>query len=178
MMPIQITIRDFPQSTALEDTIKKRAEKLEQFYQRIIQCRIVVEFAQKHKHQGKLFNFRIAVSVPRKEIVSTKKHHEDIYVAMRDAFEVIERKLEELANKRNGQVKRHEETIHGMVKRLVTEEGFGFIEGADGKEYYFSITSVIYPQLAIGDAVEFFAEEISDGHKANHIVKEGRYNVA
>lgn len=178
MLPCQITIRDIPASPALETHIRKRVEKLGQFYDRISSCRVVVESPQKHKHQGKLYNARIDITVPGKEIVVTKKCDEDVYVAIRDAFAAISRQLEEHSRKRQGHVKTHSELLHGHVARIVEEEGYGFIEGMDGHEYYFSMTNVSYPsfsQLLIGDAVEYCAEQSGDGKQAHHVVRE-RHN--
>ena len=40
--------------------------------------RVVIELAQKHKHQGKLYNVRIDVRVPGKELVATHKLNQEI----------------------------------------------------------------------------------------------------
>jgi len=50
-------------------------------------CRVVVEIPHKHHHQGKQFNVRIDIGVPGDEIVINRDHHEDVYVALRDAFD-------------------------------------------------------------------------------------------
>ena len=177
MLPVQITVRDIPISPALETTIRKRAEKLKQFYNRITSCRVVIELPQKHKHQGKLFNVRIDLTIPRKELVVTHKYDQDIYIAIRDAFDAIARQLEEYSHKRHGRVKNHNHIMHGHVIRLFSREGYGFIKGVDGNEYYFSFTNIHYPNrnraglLALGDAVEYIPEQQSEGLQAYHIIK-------
>ena len=180
MLPVQITIRDIPFSPAIETHIRKKAEKLSQFYDRISSCRVVIELPQKHKHQGKEYNIRIDITVPGKELVSTRKHDEDIYVVIRDAFKAIERQLEEHSRKRHGRVKTHDELLHGHVARIMPDEGYGFIAGVDGNEYYFSVTNVHFPtfnQLMIGDAVEYTAEPMSEGcWQAHHVVRERTNN--
>lgn len=179
MIPVQITIRDIPSSLALETLIRKRVEKLQQFYNRVCSCRVVIEVPQKHKRQGKLYNVRIDIAVPGKELVVTRKLDQDIYIAIRDAFKAIERQLEEHGRKRHGRVKVHEDLLHGHVTRIMSDEGYGFIGGVDGNEYYFSVTNVHYPsfaQLAIGDAVEYTATIYGDGRQAHHIVKERHNN--
>lgn len=179
MLPVQITTKDMPISPALESTIRKRTEKLNRYCKRICSCRIVIDVPQKHKHQGKLFNVRIDVTVPGKELVVTRKQDQDIYIAIRDAFVAIERQLEEHSRKRHGHVKTHNHVMHGFVTRIIPEEGFGFIEGVDGNEYYFSITNVSYPnftQLTIGDAVEFIPEHLSDGRQAHKVIRERHNN--
>src|SRR3989338_5790092 len=105
MLPIQITIRDIPNSQAIEDRVHQKAEKLTKFYQHINSCRVVIDVPQKHKHQGKLFSVRIDLTVPGKELVVSHKLNEDLYVAIRDAFHALERQLETYARKRRGDVK-------------------------------------------------------------------------
>jgi ribosomal subunit interface protein len=179
MLAVQVTIRDMTASPALETHIRKRVEKLNRFYNRISSCRVVIELPQKHKHQGKLYNVRIDITVPGKELVATRKCDQDIYIAIRDAFNAIERQLEEHSRKRHGHVKTHNDVQHGHVARMVPSEGFGFIEGTDGTEYYFSTTNVSYPnftQLCIGDAVVYLAEPLNDGWQAHRVIKERHNN--
>jgi ribosomal subunit interface protein len=94
MQPVKIVIRDMPNSPALEDHIRKKADKLSQFYDRINAFQIVIEIPQKHKRNGKLFNVRIDMTVPGKELVVNRKLDQDVYVAIRDAFDALLRKLE------------------------------------------------------------------------------------
>lgn len=179
MLTVQLTVRDIPFSPALESHVHKRAEKLNRFFDRINSCRIVIDVPQKHKHHGKLFNVRIDLTVPGKEFVVTRKQDEDVYIAIRDAFNAIERQLEEHARKRHGRVKAHEDVMHGYVTRLISGQDYGFIEGVDGNEYYFSITNVHYPnfnQLCVGDAVEYIPQSVSDGWQAHHVIRERHNN--
>jgi ribosomal subunit interface protein len=176
---IQITIRGIPASKLLETHIRQKIEKLDRYNKQITSARVVVELPQKHKHQGKLYNVRIDILVPGKELVVTHKQDEDVYIAIRDAFEAIERQLEEHSRKRHGRVKTHEDVLHGHIARILPLEGYGFIEGKDGNEYYFSMTNVNHPhfdQLMIGDAVVYTAQPFSEGWQANRISKERHNN--
>ena len=175
MQPVQITIRDLPNSLALEDHIRRKAEKLSQFCQKIQSCRIVITIPQKHKHQGKLFCVRIDLTVPGKELAVNRKMDEDVYIAIRDAFHALQRRLETYECKKRGYVKKHNESIHGHVSKLFANEGYGFIQGTDGNEYYFSLSNVAYPdfgQLKLGDGVEFLGIPGSEGAQAHHVIKE------
>lgn len=89
------------------------------------------------------------------------------------------RQLDDHSRKRRGSVKTHTDVMHGHVARIRSDEGYGFIDGVDGNEYYFSITNVHYPnfeQLTIGDAVEYIPETVSEGRQAQHVVKERHNN--
>jgi len=81
--PLQIVFRDMPQSDAVELHIKEKVDKLESFYAHIIGCRVALELAGKHQHQGKLFNVRLDITVPGSELVVNRDLHEDMYVALR-----------------------------------------------------------------------------------------------
>lgn len=175
MLPVQITLRDIPGSEVLEDHIRQKAMKLTHYYQRINSIRIVVHVPQKHKHQGKLFSVHIDLMVPGKELVVNRKLDEDIYIAIRDAFRALQRQLESYACKKRGDVKIHEAVIRGHVKKLIAAEGYGFIQGEDGTEHYFSMANVSHPdfsQLQKGDLVQFISVPGSDGMQAHRVTKE------
>jgi ribosome-associated translation inhibitor RaiA len=46
--PLQITFRDIPRSDALETHIREKADKLDEFYEHIMGCHVVLE--QPHGH--------------------------------------------------------------------------------------------------------------------------------
>ncbi|HEU0283169.1 MAG TPA: ribosome-associated translation inhibitor RaiA [Gallionella sp.] len=106
--PLQITIRDVDHSEALEARIRGKVKKLEEFSKHITSCRVVVEVPHKHHHQGKQFNVRIDIGVPGSEIAVNRDHAEDVYVALRDAFDAAKRQLEDYARKLRGDIKTHE----------------------------------------------------------------------
>jgi ribosomal subunit interface protein len=106
--PLKITIRDIEHSDALETHIRDKTDKLEEFFDRIISCHVVVEMPHKHHNQGKQFKVRIDIVVPGSEIVVNRDHAEDVYVALRDGFDAAKRKLEDYARKMRGDVKTHE----------------------------------------------------------------------
>jgi ribosomal subunit interface protein len=107
-IPLQVTIRDMEHSDALETHIRDKADKLDEYFDRIMSCRVVVEMPHKHHHQGKQFNVRIDIGVPGSEIVVNRDHAEDVYVALRDAFDAAKRQLEDYARKIRGDVKTHQ----------------------------------------------------------------------
>lgn len=106
-IPLQVTFRDMPSSDAVETRIREKADKLGHFYDRVTNCRVVVEMPQRHKHQGKLHSVRIDLTVPGAELVANHAQHEDVYIALRDAFAAITRQLEDYVRKQRGEVKAH-----------------------------------------------------------------------
>ena len=120
-IPLQITIRDVEHSEALETHIRDKANKLDEFFKHIISCRVVVEMPHKHHQQGKQFNVRIDIGVPGSEIVINHDHNEDVYVALRDAFDAAKRRLEDYARKVRGDIKTHVPKRQGESGNLFEE---------------------------------------------------------
>jgi ribosomal subunit interface protein len=171
-MPLQITIRDVPHSEAVEAHVREKAAKLEEFSGHIISCRVVVEMPHKHSHQGRQFNVRLDIGVPGNEIVVNRDRDEDVYIAIRDAFDAAKRQLEDYARRVRHDVKTHAPAHVGRVVRLSREEGIGFIAGGDGTEYYFSSADVVAPrfeQLREGDEVQFVSEVAGEGMQAKRV---------
>lgn len=171
-IPLQINFRGIPHSDAVAKYIRDRSRKLEFFHDRITSCHVTVEELGKHQHQGRQFEVRVDVRVPGNEIVTNLHHHEDVYVALRDAFDSARRQLEEVARQKRGDIKTHEIPRHGKVTRLFGDEGYGFIEMPDGEELYFSRDNVAHPDfdaLEAGTEVQFIEEMGAEGPQAKRV---------
>ncbi len=112
-LPLQITWRDVPKSEALEADIRSKAEKLAQFSDHIMSCRVTVGASHRHHQQGNLYNLHIDIKVPGREIVvtrepSAKQAHKDMYVSIRDAFNAARRQLQDYAK-----IKKEEAKLQG-----------------------------------------------------------------
>ena len=190
---LQITFRNMPPSNAIEENIREKAAKLDSLFDGIMGCRVIVEAPHRHHHKGKAYQVRIDMTVPGGELVVNRapkrldapkaahfeelekdlaeshepsKHaaHEDIYVAIRDAFNAAGRKLQDFARRRRGKTKIHEATPLARVARLFPVEDYGFLETPDGRELYFHKNSVLHPgfeRLEVGTEV-YFAEELGE----------------
>ena len=79
-----------------------------------------------------------------------------------------------------GQVKTHESPPQGDVVRLFREEGYGFIEAADGREIYFHRNSVLrapLEQLQVGQEVRFDEEQGVKGPQATTVRVVGKHPI-
>jgi ribosomal subunit interface protein len=176
--PVQITFRDVPSSPAIEARIREEAAELERYYDRIQRCRVVVELPHRHHQQGNLFGVRVDLTVPGAELVTgrepgTHHAHEDVYVAIRDAFEAARRQLQDHVRRLRADTKHHEDPRgEGWVARLFREAGYGFIETADGREVYFHRNSVLdggFDRLEAGTHVRFVEELGEKGPQASTV---------
>lgn len=171
-LPLQISLHGIKHSDALYNAIREKADKLDRYYARIMSCRVVLEFAGRHKRHGKQFTVRVDLKVPGGEIAITREHDQELEIALRDAFDAARRRLEDYARGQRGDVKRHAAELTGRIERVNAAEGFGFIATEDGREFYFSRDNVVAPsfeQLSVGTAVHFIEDAGGEGLQAKRI---------
>jgi cold shock CspA family protein/ribosome-associated translation inhibitor RaiA len=177
-VPIKVVYRNLlPQyKESIEDEVRLLASKLDKFHPGIISCRVAVEMPHKRRHDGNLFKATITVNVPDKQIVVSRENpisqtHENIYVAVRRAFDDAIRQLEEYDLIKSRNVKDHDLIPHGIVSKLFKDKGYGFIESSDGREIYFHENSAVdgFGKLKTGTAVRFEEEEGEKGPQASSV---------
>ena len=186
-VPLQITFRHMDSSEAVAARIRERVAELERFFDRIVSCRVVVECRHPRHQQGNLFRVRVDLKVPGREIVVGRDpvaHHayEDVYIALRDAFDAARRLLEDHVRERRGDVKVHAVPDHGRIARILPQQNCGFIASADGNEIYFhrnSVTNGGFDKLTVGDEVRFVAQhsESAAGPQASTVVPLGKHRL-
>jgi ribosomal subunit interface protein len=170
-VPLEISTRLIELTPDLEADLRRRAAKLERFYDRITSCRIAVERPSNHHQEGGPYRVRLDITVPGSELIA-KKEVEDLPTAIRDAFQAAERQLEEWTDRRRGDVKTQVLPPEGRVVRLFVDEGFGFIAGPDGREIYFHRNAVLEPgfeSLTEGAQVRFAEEQGFEGPQASTV---------
>lgn len=175
--PLRITFREMESSPAIESDIRAKAEALDRFADDIIGCHVVVEAPHRHHHRGRVYHVRLDIKVSGAEIVVSRdpaEHHahEDVYVAIRDAFDAARRRLEDHARRKRGVVKAHADPAHARVQRLFSAEGYGFLATADGREIFFHENSVRnggFAALRVGGEVRFVEEVGEQGPQASTV---------
>jgi ribosomal subunit interface protein len=109
---LQIIWQHLSPSDTIETKIRKHIVKLEKFADRLSDCRVVIEVPHRHHHQGNIHHVQINLTIPGGELVVNRQPpaqqtHEDLHVAIRDAFESAERQLKDYAQQRRGEIKTH-----------------------------------------------------------------------
>jgi ribosomal subunit interface protein len=184
---LQITFRNMETSPAVEAKVRERVGELEQFYDRIVSCRVMIEAPHQRRHQGDLYHIRVDLKVPGREIVVKRdppEHHahEDIYVAVRDCFDAVRRQLEDHVRRQRGDIKGHEVPGHGRIANLIAEKDYGFINASDGTEVYFHRNAVAdkgFDKLVVGEEVRFTLHpgEGEKGPQASAVVPIGKHHL-
>lgn len=111
-IPYEVAFHGMERSEAVESWVESRLERLSRHHERIQRCRVVVDAPHRHKKQGALFEVRIELTAPGDHLSSARGKHdnhayEDVYVALRDAFDALERTLDKQSAKARGDVKSH-----------------------------------------------------------------------
>lgn len=185
-IPVEITFKEIERSAAVEARIRELAAKLERVFDRVIRCDVMVETPHRHQHKGRQFHVRVRLTVPGGEIVASHdpgpdETHEDVYVAVRDAFNAAKRQLEDHARKSfkrgEGVPKERAGADHGRVTFLDVENAWGRIEPEDGRQIYFHRNSVLLgvDELQVGDEVRFTEEMGDKGPQASSVDRIGAH---
>lgn len=176
-LPVQISFHKLSRSPEIEDAIFERAVLLDQFAERIIGCRVVVDVPHCHHQHGNLYQVRIDITLPGGEIAVNREPgrgaaHRDIRVAIRGAFDAAVRQLEDYVRVQRAAVKTHEPTPHARISRVFPQQDYGFLRTSDGHEIYFHRNSVIgvdFDRLQPGARVSFVEEQGDKGPQATTV---------
>jgi cold shock CspA family protein len=184
-LPLQISFHNLERSDAIENRVLEEAARLDEFCDRIMSCRVVVDVPHRHHEFGNVYQVRVDIKVPGEEIAVVNEpaehdpHYKDFNVAIRDAFESAARKLEEYVRRQRQDVKHHDVSPRGRVSKMFPQGGYGFIETPEGREVYFHANSVLdskFDDLAIGTEVTFAEEPGDKGPQASTVRILGRHH--
>jgi len=110
-VPVEVTYRNVRKSRKIETLIEEKAEKLNEFHDGIISCRISIEQEQESKKTGNPHHVRITLRVPPgQELVVNQKSSEDdptepVAAVVNEAFKTMSRQLKKLNEKQRGKAK-------------------------------------------------------------------------
>ena len=185
-VPLQIVFEHVEHSDALEAAVRKEAQRLERFHDRITSARVVIARPQHRHHKGDTYCVRIHVAVPGGKHIDISRdpvatgRHEDAHVTIRDAFDAAGRQLQDQVRKLEGEVKAHETPPHGTIASLVPEHDHGFIAASDGREIYFHRNSVSdgkFDDLKVGQEVRFSEAAGDKGPQATSVRPIGKHHL-
>ncbi len=116
-VPLEIQFRNMQPSDAVEAAVRRRVEKLERLADPVIRCRVIIEAPHRHHRHGNLYSVSVDLRQAGRETLANRTpqashEHEDVYVAIRDAF---------LAARR--QILKHLRTSRGDVKLRLLDLG-------------------------------------------------------
>lgn len=172
-IPLEIVFHNITPSPSLEADIRKRVDKLERLYGRLVGCRVSVEALHKQHRKGNVYEVHIEMRVPGHEelVVSRAPHHPkerykkpDVRASVREAFKAAMAQLQGFKEQQRGEVKPHTPMFQGQVAQVSPGEDFGFILTNTGSRLYFHRNSVMneaFDKLKPGDPVRY-VEQMGD----------------
>ncbi|HEY8051003.1 MAG TPA: HPF/RaiA family ribosome-associated protein [Ramlibacter sp.] len=106
-LPVDIRFIGLEHSEALETTARERIARIDSTCDGLIGWRVTIEQSHKHQQHGRQIAVRIDVTLVGHEVAVEHVHDEDPYVALRDAFDAIRRRIEDTVRIQRGSVKSH-----------------------------------------------------------------------
>lgn len=171
----EITFHGIDPSPAIEARVRERIARLERHFSRLTSLRVVIDAPHKHHRKGRHYAVRLEARAPAAVFAVDQKPgdmnaHEDVYVAIRDAFDAIERQIRAWNETHTGRPPAHAAPLQGRIVELDPARDFGQIALTDGRLIYFHRNSVVgagFDALAPGETVELVVSE-GDSAKGPH----------
>jgi ribosomal subunit interface protein len=164
--PLEVHFNNMQRSDAVEAAVRQRAGKLEQFFGGITSCHVYIDAPHHHHRKGNRYEVRLEIRIPGKELAVNNKPgdvnaHEDVYVAIRDAFNAMERQLKRWKRQVRGEPRGRESPLQGRIAEIFHEQGYGQITTTDHRLIYFHKNSVVdadFADLKVDDPVELVVQ--------------------
>jgi ribosomal subunit interface protein len=164
----EIAFQNVDHSDAIEARIRERINRIERHFGQITSFRAVVDAPHRRHRKGTRYAVRLEAHVPGTVLTIDREPgdddlHQDVFGAIRDAFDAMERKVKTWSQTHRGRPETHVEPLQGRIAELRADRGFGQISTTDGRLVYFHRHAVVegrFEDLAEGDTVELV---VADG---------------
>lgn len=116
-VPLQIKFRFMEPTAFIEARVRERCYKLQRFAEFVTSCRVIIDAQHGQHHKDKLYRVIIDITLPGEEIItshypSQNEGHENVNVAIRDAFDAARSQLEDYARRRRANMKLQDSKLH------------------------------------------------------------------
>ncbi|MEW5895901.1 MAG: HPF/RaiA family ribosome-associated protein [Candidatus Omnitrophota bacterium] len=187
-VPLEITFRGgVEHNPAIEDLIRRKTQKMDQFCDHVSSCHVAIETTQRHQERGNTYRVRLDISVPPGhkifvERTPSKGHmHDPLTTTIRGAFKAAYRQVRDLSEKQNREIKSHpDQTMNAVVSKIKKSAGYGFLRSFEGREIYFhrhSVINVDFNDLMVGDGIHYIEEIGNKGAQASSVHLVNRTNL-
>ena len=102
---IEVHFHGIEKSEAIEKKVREKVTKLAKHFGAMTRCRVVLEAPHRSPEKPKNFQIKIEISLPRRRPIVVRHEregshaHEELPLAIRDAFEAALRRLDDLGCK-------------------------------------------------------------------------------
>jgi len=104
-MKIDIKGTNMELTEAIKDYVNEKIGSLEKFFDGILEARVDIGLTNKHHQKGNIFRAEVNLEVPRKHILRAEAEREDLYMAINEVKDELQR-----------QIKKFKETMRGNVR--------------------------------------------------------------
>lgn len=184
--PVQIDFQHCDDADGFRIRIEENIAGLENRFGRITACRVFTRGPGEYHRTGGAYELRVHLELPDGRQVDIDRtpdedeRHSDPWFAINNAFKRARRVLQDNVRRMQGQVKLHETAPIATVRRILPDEGYGFLETGDGRELYFHQNSVLdggFTRLKPGTRVVFVEEMGDKGPQASTVRPAGKHGL-
>lgn len=113
MVPLHVDYKNFDEHPDLNSIIEEQVEKLEKYFDRITSCHVVISKPHNRHATGHVYHVHIDLHIPGATIAVNREperdeRHDDVGLAIRDAFKAARRKMQDYADRLRHDVKHHD----------------------------------------------------------------------
>ena len=107
-IPLEISFHGIDKSDAVEARIEEKFARLHGQFDRFTHARVVVSSPNRSDARAKMFNVTIDLGIPGKQpiVIDNEADNADVFIALRNAFNAAQRKLDAISGKLTNTAKR------------------------------------------------------------------------
>jgi len=168
-MELHVEVQHTEVDPALRDWIHARCKALNTPHEDIVQARVALVKHPRHLHGSD--GARVVLTLSGKSI-NVSRTGETLADALYEAFDVLERALQDFRNLRRGVSKDPGPRVRGRIVRLFADRGYGFIATDTHREVYFHANAVHgmpFAKLQVDTVVDLDIEAGHQGPQATRV---------
>ena len=173
-MELEIEGRNVGMTPRWKTEIESRMADLQERHQDLIHGRVTLTKNLHHKKQANVAEALIVVTLPGRQTKTARKENKTFEEAIRTAFDAMAVELRKHHEKRGRTEVRTSPIppLRGVICKLFSTEGYGFILKEGGGEVYFhkhALRGLTFEELSDGTDVYFNLEEGEKGPQATTV---------
>jgi ribosomal subunit interface protein len=173
-MDLQIESRNVAMTPRWHTEIEERMADLQRGHEDLIHGRVTLTKNRHHKKLKNVAEAVVIVTLPKRHTITSRKEDKTFEEAIRAAFDAVAIELRKYREKRATKAVRAAAMppYRGVISKLFTKQGYGFILKEGGGEVYFhkhAVHGLSFDELEDGIEVAFNVEEGKKGLQATTV---------
>ena len=101
-MQVDIKGTNMELTEAIKDYVQEKIGSLAKYFDGILEARVDIGVTSKHHQKGNIFRAEVNLEVPQKHILRAEAEREDLYVAINEVKEELQRQIKKFKEKMRG----------------------------------------------------------------------------